>query len=443
MKIEAKVNEEGKICLKLLNLFLILAKEVFMKNTYFTIILLSLINTNIFSQWIQISSGTNTSFYAVKFFNSNTGVIAGQDTVGKIFRTVNGGMNWTLVHRTEFNEMFECLYFVNDQTGWSGTYSGKIFKTINSGVNWTQVSSAPIGRIKSIHFIDSQSGWIVGTIGNGRSLDGGNSWMVSSASGKSVHLHDFNTALIAKGSIERTTNSGLSYDIVYSPPLYYGINDLHFLNSQTGFAGGTRKLLVKTTDGGLTWNEVAMDTVDNFHKIFFLDENLGYAVGQRIYGGMGWTVSYGIFMKTINGGINWTTIPVDYNIDAYEDIGIVDAQTGYMVGHRNRIYKSTTAGYVGVSNVNLHIPNSFSLSQNYPNPFNPVTKIKFDITQNGFTELTIYDVLGRIVNKLVSETLNAGSYEASFNAFDIPSGIYFYKLISNDFTQTKKMILLK
>jgi hypothetical protein len=87
----------------------------------------------------------------------------------------------------------------------------------------------------------------------------------------------------------------------------------------------------------------------------------------------------------------------------------------------------------------------YSLSQNYPNPFNPVTKISFSIpagnTDN--TKLVIYDVMGREVAVLVNQGLKTGSYEAEWNAIDVPSGVYFYKLTAGSFTETKKMSLIK
>ncbi len=85
----------------------------------------------------------------------------------------------------------------------------------------------------------------------------------------------------------------------------------------------------------------------------------------------------------------------------------------------------------------------YSLSQNFPNPFNPVTKIKFDISKVGQTFLSVYDITGREIEKLVNEQLQPGSYEVTFNGSNLPSGVYFYKLTAGEFTETKKLILLK
>ncbi|MBK6539067.1 MAG: T9SS type A sorting domain-containing protein [Ignavibacteria bacterium] len=84
------------------------------------------------------------------------------------------------------------------------------------------------------------------------------------------------------------------------------------------------------------------------------------------------------------------------------------------------------------------MPNEFSLGQNYPNPFNPATKIKFELRNTSFTNLVIYDGLGREVETIVNEQLNAGSYEADWNASNFPSGVYFYKLTTGDFSKTNE-----
>lgn len=98
---------------------------------------------------------------------------------------------------------------------------------------------------------------------------------------------------------------------------------------------------------------------------------------------------------------------------------------------------------VSVTNYSSNVPGEFSLHQNYPNPFNPVTKIKFDIAKSNFTSIVIFDALGREVYKLLNEELNPGSYEVTWNASKNSSGIYYYKLISGSFAETKMMTVIK
>ena len=95
------------------------------------------------------------------------------------------------------------------------------------------------------------------------------------------------------------------------------------------------------------------------------------------------------------------------------------------------------------SDVNPRLPTKFFLSQNYPNPFNPITTIEFQIAEFGFVSLKVYDVLGREVANLVNEEKSAGNYEINWNAQNLPSGVYFYKLQIGSFIEIKKMVLLK
>ncbi len=103
---------------------------------------------------------------------------------------------------------------------------------------------------------------------------------------------------------------------------------------------------------------------------------------------------------------------------------------------------TVNVGFVGIVN-NSEIPNEFSLYQNYPNPFNPSTQIRFDVAKKGFVSLKIYDVTGKLVNTIVNRNLEAGKYAEDFNAGNLPSGIYFYKIVATDYTETKKMMLIK
>ncbi|MFZ1280201.1 MAG: T9SS type A sorting domain-containing protein, partial [Ignavibacteriaceae bacterium] len=89
------------------------------------------------------------------------------------------------------------------------------------------------------------------------------------------------------------------------------------------------------------------------------------------------------------------------------------------------------------------IPDQISLEQNYPNPFNPGTKISWQSSVSSHQTLKVYDVLGNEVATLVDEEKSAGSFEIEFDASELSSGIYFYKLTAGTFVETKKMILLR
>ena len=91
----------------------------------------------------------------------------------------------------------------------------------------------------------------------------------------------------------------------------------------------------------------------------------------------------------------------------------------------------------------IETPGNFILYQNYPNPFNPQTKIKFSILQSGNVLIKVFNVLGKEIETLINEYKNSGVYELYFNANNLPSGVYFYRIVSGSYSDTKKMILLR
>jgi PKD repeat protein len=97
---------------------------------------------------------------------------------------------------------------------------------------------------------------------------------------------------------------------------------------------------------------------------------------------------------------------------------------------------------IGIGN-NETTVNDYKLEQNFPNPFNPTTNIKYSIAKSGFVTLKVYDVMGREVAALVNARMNAGNYETVFDGSKLTSGVYFYKLVSDGFTETKRMLMIK
>lgn len=92
---------------------------------------------------------------------------------------------------------------------------------------------------------------------------------------------------------------------------------------------------------------------------------------------------------------------------------------------------------------NSNPPEKFTLSQNYPNPFNPITTIRFTLPKNSKVKLTIYNSIGQQIEELINQYYTAGSYTVKFGSTKFPSGIYFYRLIAGEYSETKRMILLK
>jgi hypothetical protein len=141
---------------------------------------------------------------------------------------------------------------------------------------------------------------------------------------------------------------------------------------------------------------------------------------------------YGVFNRTLSKG---------FGLSYFEE-GDLGFHTRYYLQYAkiNGIEYGTK---VGIQNEDKNIKISFNLSQNYPNPFNPSTTINYTIPKAGFVQLRVHDVLGREIAVLVNKNQQKGKYEVTFNASSFTSGIYFYKLQSGSFTETKKLILLQ
>lgn len=166
--------------------------------------------------------------------------------------------------------------------------------------------------------------------------------------------------------------------------------------------------------------------------------------GMAIYTG---TPSSMIERKCIIGGNpNQPYMPWDDKINLSTYAG----QTGYI-----RVWEYGTVSQTGdfqicaqiitdaSENSNSDIPKGYCLSQNFPNPFNPSTVIRYDVPKSGLVSITVYDVLGREVRTLINEFKNAGSYSVELNAGNLQSGTYFYRMTAGEFTQIKKLILIK
>jgi hypothetical protein len=229
----------------------------------------------------------------------------------------------------------------------------------------------------------------------------------------------------------------------------YSLSYIYFKNGETGFCTGSHSFngptwgdIYRTTNAGNNWSpagSIGPVTGSVLSGISFGDSLSGTAVGNN-----------GAIMRTTNGGANWFE-QAGATTNTLNAVHMLNSLTGYICGNGGMILKTTNGGYTGISAIGNEIPASFRLFQNYPNPFNPSTKIKFSIplSRGGaagrgvFTKLIIYNLLGKEITSLVNQQLNPGTYEVEWDAANYPSGLYFYKLITNEFTESKKMILIK
>ena len=403
------------------------------------LVLLFSIST-VYSQWISQTSGTTSALYSVSAVDNNVVWICGED--GVILRTTNGGENWSNVGTAPIvNDVYNIFGIdaCNALVTRSTSTEAIVWKTTNCGATWVEVFNQPMVYINAIEIGPGGTGIMVGNpLFNNWSIwqtaDYGSTWdsLVTPLPQAGTEAGYVNS-LYANGSsywfgtnnnrIYYSPNSGSTWTAQSTPDLFsYAV----WFNSLVGLSGGISGM--KTTDGGTNWTvssfpgSGSIKCIAGTGSAFWMSRN-----NIQIY-------------KTTNSGDNWTT---DYSAP-FVVLDIAIARTGnrlWAVGLEGSISRSE--GTVSINNISSNIPDRYSLSQNYPNPFNPTTKIEFDIVKSGYTSLKVFNTAGQEVSKLVEQNLQPGTYEVSFDGGNLSSGIYFYTLSSGDFTETKRMVLVK
>lgn len=202
-----------------------------------------------------------------------------------------------------------------------------------------------------------------------------------------------------------------------------------------------------STDGSTIWvtySVIQKDTCSGYALIF---NYFDVYVSKSTDGGMTWTTPqnisntqnedemYPVVAKTGNSNdypflaYQWSLIPGCQ--------GFTDFQT-ITISHQ--VLKSIEIGIEPLSN---NIPSGFKLAQNYPNPFNPSTNIKFDVASRENIRLSVYDLLGRLVRVIVNQEMLPGSYQVKFDGSNLSSGVFFYKLEAANYSEVRKMVLVK
>lgn len=387
-----------------------------------------------YSQWFIVNHISNYQFYSLYFTSNTVGCVGGNQN-GIIFRTTDSGSNFTSVP-TGTNIWFLDIYFINPQTGFACGQNGYIVKTLNGGLSWNVVYQAA-NFMHCIRFIDQNTGYVAGYTYVYKSTNGGMNWTLLpnpyTAYLLSTSFINANTGFISgdNGLIAKTTNGGQTWQtILLGGTDYY--EEIVMTNDNTGYAAGRYGKILKSTNGGTNWTLQNSSTTEWLLDLFMINDNSGWACGAN-----------GKIVYTSNGGTTWVTQYVP-TISLIRQIHFLTPDTGYAVTDNGMILKTYTAGnLVGINPIGNKIPKEFSISQNYPNPFNPTTKLKFALPKSTNVILKIFDNLGKEISTLVNGDLKAGYYEYDFDGSNFSSGIYFYKIITAEFTETKKMVLVK
>lgn len=374
---------------------------------------------------------------SINFINENTGFVFKSNKY--FFKSTNGGSTW------DSNFINFPLPVVIYGEFYDENIGGIIpaYITSNGGSTWIQ-SNLPTtngGSLTSrkISWVDQNTAYICGyefaTSPTGlihKTTNMGLNWFISYVGGfdfRDVRFLNENTGYICWSSLIKSTNSGLNWEYVSTAfremfRFSQFFNDTFYIACDSGY-------VLKTINNGINWMVQTTETHNDFNDIFFLNNQNGYVVGDS-----------GFVFITTNGGMNW----VKQNSGTtrkLNEVWFLNKDTGFIAGDSGLLLVTYTGGVTSLSQNYQSIPEKFNLYQNFPNPFNPSTMIRFDVVRNSKVRLSVYDISGKIISTLVDQELTPGSFEYSFSADYLPSGIYFYKLETDNFTETKRMVLVK
>lgn len=385
--------------------------------------------------WVELNSPTSLPLKDVRFIDSMTGWIAGDQGV---LRTSDGGDSWQLVATPED---VEAVFFISQTEGWICGNDGYIAHSTNGGQTWSPQNSGAGDKLRDIWFTDSQNGWAVGKDGIlVHTSDGGQNWNPQSSPAqddlRGIHMLDSQTGWVvgSDGLILFTDNGGSNWAIQLSVP---GGEEDEFeavmaLNDNLAWAVGGQGRIYHTSNGGATWTPQSSGTTVALMDVFFTSEDQGWVCGAG-----------GFLAHGMDNGDMWhtQTAPV---AATFNSVYFVSDSLGFMVTEDGRILRRQ------IGEIHSEVPHhqhgtlhSFELQDAYPNPFNPSTTIEFSLRNSGMTTLTVFDILGQKVAQPVNGNLSSGAHLVEFNAAGLPSGAYFYQLASNGQMETRKMLLLK
>jgi photosystem II stability/assembly factor-like uncharacterized protein len=405
---------------------------------FYVIITILSLTTIIEAQWEQISTVPTLQLYAVKFINQYTGFTVG---MGGIWKSTSSGMNWyqvlnslTLYSLSFSPDMSEC-YAVGD--------SGRIYRTTNNGENWVQQTSPTTLNIYSVYYSSNSRCCAVGQ--NGMALcTYSRVWYIVSYS----HNEDlFNLYMtnetdgFAVGSTQSelctsTANSGANWlQAVWIHNSTYRLNSVISMG-QSGsivLCVGNNGRIRRSTNWGLSWTLPNSPTTQNLNCIAFSNTTTGWICGNT-----------GKILITIDGGIIWNFQTTNTN-NNLSGLSFINTNTGWAVGSNGIVLR--TGIPVGIEPAKSKNQN-FILYQNYPNPFNPVTTISYNINKTTNIKLSVYDCSGKEIEIIKKYNVIPGYYEINWPAPSedgkkYSSGIYYYQLMTNDYRETRKMMLLK
>ncbi len=447
-----------------------------MKNLLFASIMILVLASGSFTQWVQLGAGLNGSVRALiigdfgSLYAGGDFTNSGNQFTGRVASLV--GNTWSSTDTmNSFNNSVYALHCHNNYDIYAGGHFNPFIRKYNIASLWTNVSNAAltddVNAITSIGnnvYAGGSFSWAGNTSLNFIGRWNGTSWspLDTGLNATVSALAVIGNNLYVGGSFYKTYG-GMDLKRI-------GMWNGHWNQLGTGILNGWVNALAVSgnnlyvggnfsivTPNGVAhniakWDGTSWSVVGTPITTGLNDEVLCIAVkGETVYAGGFFTSTHGgnVPVKHIAkwDGANWSQMGEGMNAA----VRTLCISGNYLYAGGDFITSGTTSVVhvarwgtpIGIQPVSGNIPVEFSLSQNYPNPFNPSTKIAFDIPTESSVKIEVYDITGKRIEELVNENMKAGSYEVDWNASKLSSGTYFYRIQAGRFTETKKMILVK
>lgn len=346
----------------------------------------------------------------------------------------NNGISWT-EKNTGLNNLQILSLGGSSAKLFAGTERGLYISTDGSYWRPITIADKTYTYLVGIYTIYSNDNYIVlgSPLGVFISSDNGSNWL-NQPDNKyfcyAIKKKDDKLYAATSYGLMISNNNGMSWQMSGYIPFHSpsGWQTITFLGTKI-FYGVDGEGVYASSDDGKSWNNVNEGMTNNHIRVLHsIESNLFAATND------------GVFISK-DEGLHW----FQTGLTGLGDIWALDSNSKYIFAGTdlNGIWKMSITEITEIKTDNINLPTFLSLYQNYPNPFNPTTKIKFGLPESGFTKLIVYDALGREVTTILKSEMSAGYHEVDFNASNLSSGIYFYRIQTNNFTDIKKMLLIK
>lgn len=440
--------------------------------TAIIILFLGISNLSAQNFWAPTSNLNPASAYVPAITVIQGGTVLASNWAYGLWRTTDNGMNWLQTSLSTGR-----IYFIAEGPNGTNfaittaTTGPKIYRSIDNGLNWLEVHHAAHTNNYffggGIVFTDANTavaamsftlGPTIGDIGVDivRSTDGGVTWnLVGTLNGwgaaNAIKKLDDGRILAATSlaGLWQSTNNGSNWTQVSSFPQIY---TSHIATNSQGHifvgrstAAGYTTLIFRSVNGGASWDQFLNEAVGNGSggevMDMYIDKNDKLYVSMSKSG----PTERKIYSST-NNGDNWIEVMSGMSSERLVYSLTGNSQNILFAGTNNHGVYRGGDNVSTIGNENQH-PEIFTLHQNFPNPFNPETTIKYSLASQGKVTLNVFDITGKIVKTLVNTFQPQGDYNITFNASDLTSGIYFYKMEltsdANSFSEIRKMMLVK